>query len=574
MSRTSINGIKWVTAQINNADAQRLADELSISTVLAQLLHVRNIHTAPEARSFLKPLLGDLSEPAELPGAMEAAERIADAVRSGENIVIYGDYDVDGTSAVGLLVRCLKMVGANVSYYVPHRLDEGYGLNMDAMSKIIADGANLIVSVDCGVTAFEEAEFLAANSVDLVITDHHEPMAELPKAVAIVNPKVAGKPALRNCSGVGVAFKVAWAVAQKFSPGRKVSDEFREFLCDALALVALGTVADVVPLIGENRILVQFGLDMFKSSRMPGLQSLVASAQLPEGPVVPRHVAFQVAPLLNAAGRMGDASTSVELFITEETTEAEKLAAELEKHNKNRKQIGSSMLTEAMEEAARYDSDPILVLAAPQWHSGVIGIVAGKLAETFYKPTAIIATDNGIGQGSARSIPEVNIFNAISEASDLLLSFGGHAQAAGFKIDTGNIDKFRKALAENVNRALGGSQPEPIIKIDLQVKLDDLTPELITDIENLSPFGQGNPRPTLVVHDVEIIGEPRRMGSEGRHVSFFARQNGRNLRVVAFNFPHYDRLARGDICDIIFQPQLNHWNNTTSVELILKDIAF
>jgi len=574
MRRSSINGITWVVAQVDDAVASRLANELSIPPLLARLLVIRQVRTGDEGRRFLNPSLGDLTEPGELPGAMEAAHRIADAVKRAENIVIYGDYDVDGTSAVGLLVRCLKMVGANVSYYVPHRLDEGYGLNMDAMRKIVAAGTQLVVSVDCGVTAFEEAQYLAENGIDLVITDHHEPMGRLPRASAIVNPKVAGAPGLRNSSGVGVAFKVAWAVAQIFSPGRKVTEEFREFLCDSLALVALGTIADVVPLTGENRVLVRYGLNMLKSSRMPGLQSLVVSAQLPEGPVVPRHVAFQVAPLLNAAGRMGDARTSVELFVTEETVRADKLATELERHNKNRKLIGSSMLSEAMEEAANFEDSPALILARPQWHSGVIGIVAGKLAESFYKPAAVIATEGGIGQGSARSIPEVNVFEAIGAASDLLISYGGHAQAAGFKIRTENIERFREALCANVGGALGGCKPEPTLKIDAEVSLADLSVAAVREIERLAPFGQGNQRPVLAVRDVEIIGEPRRMGSDGQHVSFYVRKDVDSLRAVGFGFPHFERIARGTRCDLAFQPRINRWNGKTSVELILKDIAF
>ena len=574
MRRSSINSMTWVIARPDDETAQRLANELSIPPLLARLLVTRNIQTGAEGRSFLNPSLNDLSEPADLPGTAEAANRIAEAVKRGENIVIYGDYDVDGTSAVGLLVRCLKMVGANISYYVPHRLDEGYGFNMDAMFKIVGGGAQLVVSVDCGVTAFKEARYLREQGVDLVITDHHEPMDELPAASAIVNPKVAGAAAMRNSSGVGVAFKVAWAVAQNFSPGHKVTDEFREFLCDGLALVALGTIADVVPLTGENRVLVRYGLGMLKSSRMPGLQSLVASAQLPDGPVVPRHVAFQVAPLLNAAGRMGDAKTSVELFITEETIRAEKLATELEKHNRNRKQIGTSMLSEAMEEAANFADDPALILAKPQWHSGVIGIVAGKLAETFYRPAAVIAAEGGIGQGSARSIPEVNIFETIGAASDLLISYGGHAQAAGFKIKTENIQPFRKALCANVSKLLGGKTPEPKLNVDAEIALPDLSIAVVREIERLAPFGQGNPRPVLAALDVEIIGEPRRMGSNGQHVSFYVRQDAASLRVVGFSFPHFDRLLRGTLCDIAFQPQINRWNGSTSVELIMKDIAF
>jgi len=575
-ARRPIISDRWTVAKSDEDLTERLARELAVTPLLAQLLVNRDIASPEEARGFLKPALSDLAEPGQLPGIPEAAGRIADAVRNGEAIVVYGDYDADGTAAVALLMRGLRLVGADVSYYVPHRLDEGYGLNMAAMSKLVEEGASLVVSVDCGVTAFEEAEFLAANGVDLVITDHHEPMGRLPRAVAIADPKVDCAGGDRNASGVGVAFKLAWGVAQEFSPGKKVTDDFREFLREALALVALGTVADVVPLLGENRAMVDYGLRLLKESRLPGINALVNCAQLPTGPVLPRHVAFQLAPLLNAAGRMGDAKTAIELFITDETSDAYRLAGELEQHNKLRREIGECMLAEAMDAVEEFSDDPVLVIANPDWHSGIIGIVAGKLAETFYRPAIVIATDNGIGQGSARSVPEVNIFEILKMSEELLESFGGHSQAAGLRIRVERIGELRERLCENVLRMLDGRNPEKILRADAEVSLDRLTRDALEELDRLAPFGAGNPKPVMVAGDVEIVGEPKTMGSSGQHVCFYARQGGTSLRVVGFRFPKdfMDRLKRGVMCNIAFEPRSNEWNGMTNVELILKDIAF
>jgi single-stranded-DNA-specific exonuclease len=511
-----------------------------------------------------------------LPGVEKAAERIADAVRRGENIVIYGDYDADGTAAIGLLVRCLKMIGAEVGYYVPSRLDEGYGLNMEAMARLIERRSNLVVSVDCGVTAFEEAEFLASKGVDLIITDHHEPMERLPRAFAIVNPKVAGPEQARNTSGVGVAFKLAWAIMQQFSQSSRVSDEFRDFLCDALSLVALGTIADVVPLTGENRAMVSYGLGVLSDTRMPGLRALVDSAGLGGKMITPHQVAFQLAPLLNAAGRMSDARTAVELMITDDTLTAQNLAAELESHNAERRRIGEQMLAEAREEALGFRDALALVLGRREWHSGIIGIVAGKLAEEFNKPAIVFSVEDELCQGSARSTPELNIFEALKNVSDLLLTFGGHSQAAGLKIPTARLADFRARFSAEVARALGGVAPERKLRVDAEVRLETLSRACVEEIERLAPFGAGNPRPVLAASAVEIIGQPKRMGGDGQHASFFVRSAQASLRVVAFNFPHdcFARLERGNSCDIAFEARDTLWNNTSSVELFLKDIAF
>ena len=576
MSRTSISDRQWLFTESDGELTRRLSVALSITPLTAQLLVNRDIHDAQEAAAFLKPSLADLSEPVELPGVERGAERIAEAVRGGERIVIYGDYDVDGTTAIGVLVRCLRMLGAKVDYYVPNRLDEGYGLNMAAMEKLVEGGAQLLISVDCGVTAFKEAGYLAERGVDLIVTDHHEPMDDLPQAVAIIDPKLGGPKSARHISGVGVAFKLALVLAQHFSPGQRVTPEFREFLGDALALVALGTVADVVPLVGENRAMVDFGLKRLRNTCMPGVLALVDTARLSDGPVTPRQVAFQIAPMLNAAGRMSDAGTAVELFITEDTLTAHKLAAQLEAHNRDRRKVGECMLAEAMEEASRFADEPVLVLAQPGWHSGVIGIIAGKLAEEFNKPAIVFSVEEELSQGSARSIPEINMFETLKGMEDLLVSFGGHSQAAGLKIMTDRLDQFRERLAKAVWEALDGHPPRRKLRLDAEVRLADLNEAAVRDMERLAPFGSGNPQPLLMARDVEIIGQPKRMGSDGQHISFFVRDSGVSLRVVGFSFPqeYISLLERGRLCDIVFEPRTNHWNGSTSVELFLKDIAF
>ncbi|MDP6381026.1 MAG: single-stranded-DNA-specific exonuclease RecJ, partial [Phycisphaerae bacterium] len=404
------------------------AARLNIPQLLARILANRSLTDEAAAKAFLKPKLAHLHDPSLLPDIDKAVGRIIQAVKGGEPIVIYGDYDVDGIAGSAILHHTLGMLGAgDVPVYVPHRLEEGYGVNADALRLLAKRGTRLVITVDCGITSIEEAAVARELGMDLIITDHHEPSpAGLPDAVALVNPKAPHSTyPFRSLSGSGVAFKVAWALGQELSPTRRVSPEFKEFLISATALAALGTVADVVPLVDENRALTHFGLRALSASSQPGIVALMETAGCSNREMKAGHIAFGLAPRLNAAGRMGHAQDAVDLLTTTDPAVATRLAGLLEEQNVLRQKTEKRIAEEAIEKVDRevnLETDRIIVLAEEGWHPGVIGIVASRVLERFGRPAVLIALTDGRGQGSARSIPGFSIFDAIADSADLLTS--------------------------------------------------------------------------------------------------------------------------------------------------------
>ena len=569
---------RWILAPRDSGLEERLANGLHISPVLAQLLINRDVRDVESGRAFLQPQLSGLHDPWLLPDMERASDRIRDAIRSGEKIVIYGDYDVDGISATALLLRCLKMAGANVEYYLPDRIEEGYGLNLKAVEKIIADGVQLIVTVDCGVGAMAEADLARSRGVDLIITDHHEPGHQLPNAFALVNPKIpTSRYPFKGLAGVGIAFKLAWALGKSFSAGAKVSEEFKDFLLDAVGLAALGTVADVVPLRDENRVLVKYGLGALEESAAPGIRALIELANLGDRPLDPYVVGFRLAPRLNAAGRLGDAKRSVELLTTESTERAKKIAEELDRENVRRQEIQRKIVDTVrrrIEEEFAGRPPHAIVLADEGWHVGVIGIVASKIAEEFNRPTVLISWDGDVGHGSGRSIENFHLYNALDRCAGMLLSFGGHAQAAGVRLERRNFPKFQEALVEFAQASLTPDDLVPTLHVDGEVMLAMLSRPLVKEIEMLAPLGDGNPAPVLAVSGVTVAGEIRRMGAEGKHISFFARQGDTSLRAVGFDKAHLaPALSQpGRLWSIAFAPKINRWNDREDVEMSIEDV--
>lgn len=405
------------------------------------------------------------------------------------------------------MYRCLELVGAKVSYYIPERLEEGYGLNADAIKKLREGGANVILTVDCGINACREADIARTHGIDLIITDHHRPGQEIPNAFAVVNPKLhASNHVFHNLSGVGIAFKLAWAIGQHFSPQKKVSSEFKDFLLSAVGLVALGTIADVVPLLGENRIVTKYGLSALQYTEIPGLRALLDVADISHRNLDAFHVGYRLGPRLNAPGRIGNAGIVVELLITRCKERAVEIANFLEQENKRRQEIQVDIMASARKKVLHeldLDETTAIVLADEGWHPGVIGIIASKIVEEFNRPTVMIAVADDIGHGSARSIPSFHILEALESCRNKLLSVGGHAQAAGLKIHPDNIDAFREMLNSMTSQRLCKTDLVPVLNIDAEVTLSMLSKALVTELARLSPHGEGNPIPLFAATNLK-----------------------------------------------------------------------
>ena len=559
----------------------RLEAQASISPILAQLLLGRGITDATDVRTFLDVKLTGLRDPDLLPGLSGAADRIHAAVAARQRIVIYGDYDADGMTATGLLHNCLRLLGADIGYYVPNRLEEGYGLNDEALRQLAKRGAAMIISVDCGIGSTVQAQTAKQLGLQLIITDHHELGPELPDAAAIVHPRLPGYDyPFGGLCGAGVAFKLAWALCQRASNAQKVSPPMREFLLAAMGLAAMGTVADVVPLIDENRILVHHGLTSLHQASLPGLAALLQVTELHNKPrLTSEDIGFTLAPRLNAAGRLGQAQLGVELLTTQSADRGKALAEYIHQLNSSRESLERSMTLAASKLAKEQfdpENDPALVLAGVGWHPGIIGIVAGRLAEKHHRPVIMIALD-GVGgrpgTGSARSAGGVDLHRALSACSRHLLGFGGHAAAAGLKIDEANVDAFRAEFCDFVaaERSEAGRVAE--VRIDAEAPFSQLTLRTVEQIEKLAPFGAGNPRPVLCASSVALAEPPRRMGGGERHMSARLSQHGVTIRSVAFGQGDWvEELAQqpGPL-DVAYRPVINDFRGQRNVELHIVD---
>ncbi|MBY0523818.1 MAG: single-stranded-DNA-specific exonuclease RecJ [Gemmataceae bacterium] len=562
----------------DSAAIGRLADALRVPPIVAQLLLNRGVKDPEAARQFLLAPLSDLLAPDALPGVTKAAERIHAAVQDKRKICIYGDYDVDGVTGTSILLQVIRLMGGPVDFYVPHRLEEGYGLNADALRQIAHSGASVVVTVDCGIAALAEADVARQLGLELIVTDHHEFKDRLPDAAVLVHPRLPGtRYPFAGLSGAGVAFKLAWALSVRACGSEKVTPRFRDFLLDAVMLATLGLVADVMPLLGENRVFTRHGLTRMAQTESPGLKALREGASLTDkAPMTAEDIGFRLAPRLNAAGRLGCARLVVELLTTPSTQRATDLVRFLEGQNQQRQQLERRIVAQAREQAeteGQADA-PALVLASAEWHAGVIGIVAGRLAEHFARPVLMIALSQEIGAGSGRSIPGFALHEALHTCGDCLLSHGGHAAAAGFKVQSHRIDELRERFCAVAQQRFPNGLPAPILQLDAEVPLSTLTPGLLHDMERLEPFGTANHRPLLLAGGLQIVGEPKRMGHGERHMSFQVRQQGTTLRAVAFGMA--ERLeelmsAEGKCC-LAFRPKINDWNGFRRVELQVADL--
>ncbi len=567
----------------DNADSGRGVDPL-----VQRILAARGVLDPDIIQRFCEPRLVHLHDPALLPDADRAAQRIADAVRAREPIVIYGDYDVDGVTGAVILQRIIRTAApdAPVSIYIPHRLDEGYGLNVDAIHQLADDGAQLIVSVDCGVTAFEPALAAKSRGVDLIITDHHNPPANddaLPDAFAVVHPRRPGsRYPFGELAGAGVAFKLAWRFATLWCGTEKVGKSFQQALLDLLPLAALGTIADVVPLVDENRVIASYGLRAMPATSNVGLRALIEASDLADQHIDAEKVGFQLAPRLNACGRMGHAREAAELFLTDDPAVAMPIARKLTALNKDRQKTERRILEQAMRlaEAAGMTGDDrrAIVLAHPEWHPGVIGIVCSRLVDRFHRPAVLLQQqDDGVLRGSARSVEGYSIHAGLTACASHLTSFGGHDAAAGLALGADALDAFTEALVAHANTHIAPEDLSSVVQIDCDCSLGELKYETVGRIRRLSPFGRDNPPPRLRVADLVVDGPAKQIGGNGQHLSLHFRQEtpeGRRwIRGVWWRAGELaDRLTPGMRVEAVIEPKLNTFRGRTSVEAEIRDV--
>ncbi len=570
--------------------AGELGARLKVSPLIAQILLNRGVSDPEECYRFLQPNLKSLHDPGLMPGMPVAAGRIARAIRDGEPTVVYGDYDVDGITGTAILWHAIRILGGEVTCYTPHRLDEGYGLNPEAIAQICGQGAKVIVTVDCGITAVEPAKVAKAAGVDLVVTDHHDlprqadgTAGELPDCFAIVHPRLprAGEgegeayPNPHLC-GSGVAFKLAWALGQAMAGGGRVSGEFREFLIDAMSLAALGTIADVVPLLGENRILTHFGLRGICQSKMLGIKALLESTDSTKK-VDAYKVGFVLAPRLNACGRMGHANLAVEMLTSADADKALEIAKYLNTRNRERQTLERRIVAEAVAQVTELGLDGeehrAIVVGAKGWHAGVNGIVASRLVDRFYRPAVVVSLDEENGQGSGRSVAGFHLASALSAMGEFLEGSGGHEMAAGLRLRAEQFEPFREAFLAHAAEHIAPELLVPTLRLDVAAELGQITRGLVDEFEKLGPFGQGNPKPLFGCLDVELAGAPNRCGQSGDHLQLKVRQGAVMLKCIAFGMGDMAEKLRGGMrIDVAAEPSLNHYNGSTTVQLEVKDL--
>jgi single-stranded-DNA-specific exonuclease len=589
---------RWLVNKTNPEYITYLSKTASVSPVLAQILINRGIKTHGEISSFLNPHISQLSDPFDIQGMRIAVDRIMAAQKRGERVLVHGDYDVDGLSATAIILKALKMLGIDSQYFIPNRMEHGYGFNLSSVKKAKQIGATLIITVDCGITSSGTVALCKKEDIDVIITDHHEPIRSqksevrsqnenppsppfgkggmggfldekygktnkdflLPDALAIINPKLSTLDSrLSTLSGAGVAFKLAQAIAIQDS---------RFKIQDFLDLAALGTMADVVPLTGENRLIVKEGLKLIENGTRPGLNALKKVSGIEERILKPGLLMFTIIPRINAAGRISDSDNVVRLLLTDSEDEATDISLWLDKHNSERQKIEGEVYQEAICKLNTKDIGPAIVLASEGWHIGVIGIVASRIAETFYRPTFVISIEGEIARGSARSIPSFDIYRALTGCREFLTRFGGHKQAAGLELKVDDILSFEKCINRIADETLTEKDFIPSIEIDADVDFSDINFNLTTEIRMLEPFGFGNPEPLLGSKRLEVL-SPRIVGNN--HLRMKLRQRNQSIDAIGFDMAmFFSRLEGSTTVDAAFTPFINEWEGGTYLQLNLK----
>ena len=571
---------QWVVRPPDQYAAQ-LAHSLKIPPLLAQVLINREITDTQAGARFLSPRLTELIAPEQMPGITRAVCRLKQAIEDKEKITIYGDYDVDGITGVSILWQVLRLLGAEVDYYIPHRIDEGYGLNAEAVRSLAESGSKVLVTVDCGIAAFTSGELAGQLGIDLIVTDHHQPESHLPQAIAVVHPALEESYPNQDSAGAMVAFKLAWAIANEFNSGPRLEPTFREFMLNATSLAAIGTVADIVDLRGENRVLTSYGLKALPVCKLCGIQALIESAGLTGQGLDSFHIGFRLAPMLNAAGRMGHARLAVELLTSQNMTRATQIAEYLRGQNSQRQLCERRIFTQACEmivERGWNQPDRMsIVLASKKWHGGVLGIVASRIAETFYRPTIMISAPDksGTAQGSARSIPGFCLRSAIQACCEHLVKFGGHKMAAGITIEPEKIDRFAAEFEAYAKKNLAQDDVVARLHIDAIAPLAEFRRDVVSQLQMLGPFGPGNPEPIFATRGVHLASPPRRVGAKRDHLQLAITDHTGSVRCIGFGMGELEKkLLEREFFNVAYHPHINTYNGSSNVEFVLADIQF
>lgn len=580
---STVSGKRWRLGRVPRsaeleAAVARLVHAERVPTVVAELLASRGFVEPEQAAALLSHDLRRLHDPSTLPAMEAAVDRLVRALDARETILVHGDYDVDGITGTAILVRLLRHVGARVEWHVPHRLDDGYSFGPHSIRKAEAVGARLVVSVDNGTSAAETIDELRARGIDTVVTDHHEPPdGPLPRAVAVVNPKLQSSTyPFRELCGSAVAFKVAWALCQRLTGSERVRDDLRGFLLDSMGYVALATICDVVPLVDENRLLTHHGLRALAQRPTPGVRALLELAGIAGRPLTAEDVAFQLGPRINASGRMDSAARALEVLLAADEAEARRAAAVLDALNQTRRTVEREVFAAALAQAEAFGDErewPMLVLAAEGWHQGVVGIVAGRIAERFERPALVIGLTGDRGRGSARSAGGLDVLELLRGGAAEMERFGGHAQAAGCDVLAARVEALRAAVATHARTVLGGRPRAPReLVLDAELCLGDLDETLMRQVDRLEPFGERNPKPVLLARDARLEEVPRVVGADGKHLLLRLRRGARTFKAMAFGQAHRaHELALGRPLHLAYTPRWNTFRGTTSLELVVQD---
>ncbi len=555
---------KWEFISNDANQIKELAEKNNISTLLANIFINKGITDEKDIELFINPTRDDFHDPYEMPDMEKAINRIIKAMDQKEKTIIYGDYDVDGITSITVLKKFFLDRGFDVGTYIPNRLNEGYGLNKDAIKEIADQGYKLIITVDCGISGIEEIEYAYSLGLEVIVTDHHEPLDEIPKAVAVVDCKRKdNKYPFNGLAGVGVSFKLIQALS------KKLDLESKEYL-KYLDIVAIGTISDIVPLVDENRVITKLGLKLLQQTKNQGLKQLIKSSGYSS--INSTTVSFGIAPRINACGRMGHEQEALKLFLTNNIEESREITDNLNNYNRSRQDIEKKILSEALNliETKKLEKNNSLVLASENWHHGVIGIVASKITELYFKPTILLNIEGDIAQGSGRSVPGFDLHKALIDSSEYLEKYGGHEMAVGLTLKTDNIDNFEKKFEELAKEAKT-EEIIPIIKIDQEINDKDITLENVKSLDLLEPYGEANKMPLFLYRNLKI--DSIRALSEGKHIKLTLRDKNTIINAIGFNMGYYtNEFLIGDKIDVVGHLEINKFNNVESVQINLSDI--
>ncbi len=561
MSIPAVTG--WKKGETGSRLRDVLCRELNVSPYFALILMNRGVITPDSARDFLFGDLSSCHDPHLLKDMDRAVERIRRAISSGEKIMVYGDYDVDGITSTALLAQVLRFMGGRVETFIPHRIEDGYGVNSDAVQLAARRQVGLIVTVDCGVSSIEEVRIARGMGVDVVVTDHHEVReGRLPEAYAVVAPhREDCKYPFKELAGVGIAYKLA----------RVLMEGNEEYVDGYLDLVALGTIADVAPLVGENRFLAKAGLEKLRITDRPGIKALVEVAGLDQRSLTCRNISFAIAPRINAMGRMGAPDAALDIFTTGDRTKAAKIASDLDRENRNRQSVERQILKNAIERTrleVDHERDKVIVLADDSWHPGVIGIVASRIVEEFSKPAILISLDGGEGKGSGRAVPGFDLFKAVGGAGEFLEGFGGHESACGIRIRENMVDSFKKKVNSIADEYPCSQETLPDIPVDAEIPLSELGIGLIRELDLLMPYGPGNAEPVFRTNGLKVRSRPREIGRSG--IKFLVTDGRAHCEAITFRKNSISRPSVGDKVDLVHTPSVNGYGGIDSVQLNIK----